>query len=142
MDPNDPAGRILVPVSSVKKIIDRTSPATPGAVYRASPEDIMLAAARMRRDGASREAIMKALEADTSVVTNDIMDRFLDRADALLNQRIAQGLEPAETRVVVQVPVDPGSAIGSVGPSQIGGMAVPKGLYAPDEDDEPGEPDR
>jgi hypothetical protein len=93
---------------SVRRIVDRTMPV--GTAYRITPEDLMLAAARMQRDGMTRDQVMREMGVTFGEqgVTHEVMDRFLDRARALLDQRIAQGLEPAETRTEVEVPDDEG----------------------------------
>lgn len=76
--------------------------------YKVKPLDVMMAAARMRRDGMTREAIRKELDL-LPHVTNAQLDAFLDNSEALLNKRIAAGLEPAESvhRVAVPVVHDP-----------------------------------
>lgn len=95
---------IAIPRVPVRKL-DLTLP--PATVHTISAADLMLAAARMQRDGMSREAIMKRMDIGTHTgVTLDGMDRFLAQARAYLEQEIAAGRQPAESMVEVPVIYD------------------------------------
>lgn len=88
--------------------IDRRLP--PGSSYRMTAEDLMLAAARMQRDGMTRDQIRRELEFDGPTA---YLDRFLDRSRELLAQRIAEGVEPEES--VVQIDLNDLATAASLG---------------------------
>lgn len=101
----DPDGSVrLVGVQSETRTMDLRKTGSEAGSYKTKPLDLMMAAARMRRDGMSREAIRKELDL-LPHVTNAQLDAFLDNAEALLNRRISAGLEPAESVHRVAVPV-------------------------------------
>jgi hypothetical protein len=88
--------------------VDRTMPL--GTSAHVKPEDLLLAMARMSRDGKSLAAIRSELEirdyppGSGNLIPNATVERALAYGRALLDQRIAQGLEPAETVSYVEVP--------------------------------------
>lgn len=93
----DPDGAYrLVGAETRERVVDLSRPGTPSGAYRIRPEDLLLAAARLRRDGMSFAAIRKELEVMPHV-TDRQLEAFLKVGMDLLEQRIAQGIEPAET---------------------------------------------
>jgi hypothetical protein len=82
--------------------VDRTLP--PGTSYRITPEELLLAMARDSRDGMSRDAIRRKYELEQEFgVTDDVLERALARGRELLDRRIAEGVEPAESQFTVDL---------------------------------------
>lgn len=67
--------------------------------YSAKPKDILMAAARMQRDGQSLKVIK--MELDVAGVSDAVLQRALNKGHWMLNQAIAQGLEPAESKILI-----------------------------------------
>jgi hypothetical protein len=73
-----------------------------GEQVRFTPEDILVAAARMLRDGKSLDYIMTELDVDRQIVSYRQLERAIRNVGMpLLEKRIAQGQEAAESRVLL-----------------------------------------
>lgn len=73
-----------------------------GEQVRFTPEDILVAAARMLRDGRSLDYIMTELDVDRQIVSYRQLERAIRNVGMpLLEKRIAQGQEAAESRVLL-----------------------------------------
>ena len=83
--------------------MDKTiSYAENGEQVRFTPEDILVAAARMLRDGKSLDYIMTELDVDRQIVSHRQLERAIRNVGMpLLEKRIAQGQEAAESRVLL-----------------------------------------
>ncbi len=69
---------------------------------RFTPEDILVAAARMLRDGRSLDYIMTELDVDRAIVSHRMLERAIRNVGMpLLEKRIAEGKEAAESRILV-----------------------------------------
>ncbi len=69
---------------------------------RFTPEDILVAAARMLRDGKSLDYIMTELDVDRAIVSHRMMERAIRNVGMpLLEKRIAEGKEHAESKILV-----------------------------------------
>lgn len=69
---------------------------------RFTPEDVLVAAARMLRDGKSLDYIMTELDVDRQIVSYRQLERAIRNLGMpLLEKRIAQGQEAAESRVLL-----------------------------------------
>lgn len=93
-------------------IIDRTLPMGSGQRgIQISPEEVLMAAARMQRDGASLRQIKVQMQ--LVGVDDPTLQRALDRGAGLLAARIAAGLEPEESQVrfAAEPPVGAAEAI-------------------------------
>lgn len=83
-------GRPLVPVKTDLSDLDAQQQQTLGAM--------LLVAGRMLRDGKSIGQIRVALHGESGLgVTDKVMENFARRGLAILEERIAAGIEPAET---------------------------------------------
>jgi ribosomal protein S16 len=89
----------------VGRQVDLRQPGSPSGSYRITAEDLLLAAARMRRDGASFEAIRRHLD-PMPHVTDAQVEHFLKLGMELLERRIAEGKEPEESVHTIAVAVD------------------------------------
>lgn len=81
--------------------VDRTLPAD-GTAKTVKPKDILMAAARMQRDGRSLRWIKRELDLNmlgAKFIDDRTLQRALDMGHRLLDQAIAKGEEPAESRV-------------------------------------------
>lgn len=92
----DAAGRPMIePV-----VDDRTvTYAKDGESYSVDPEQLLMRAARMQRDGMSLKAIRAEL--DLKNVSDKLLQSALRLGLQLLNAAIAEGREPAESKTVI-----------------------------------------
>jgi len=73
-----------------------------GEKVQFTPEDILVAAARMFRDGRSLDYIMTELDVDKKIVSHKQMERAIVNVGMpLLERRIARGKEAEESRVLM-----------------------------------------
>lgn len=111
MDPratNRPKG-LLLPEGTVQNRpedydwIDKTITYTENnEQVRFTPEDVLVAAARMLRDGRSLDHIMTELDVDRQIVSYRMLERAIRNIGMpLLERRIAKGQEAAESRVLL-----------------------------------------
>lgn len=69
---------------------------------RFTPEDILVAAARMLRDGRSLDYIMNELDVDKAIVSHRMLERAIRNVGMpLLERRIVRGEEQAESKILV-----------------------------------------
>lgn len=83
--------------------IDRTLPMD-GTGKRVTPREVLMAAARMQRDGRSLRFIRHELQLNmlgSGFITNEQLQRAINVGHTLLAQAIAKGEEPAESRVKI-----------------------------------------
>jgi hypothetical protein len=79
---------------------DRTiTYAKDGESYQADPEQLLMRAARMQRDGMGLKAIRAEL--DLKNVSDKLLQSALTLGLQLLNAAIAEGREPAESKTVI-----------------------------------------
>lgn len=80
---------------------DRTlTYAKDGQSAQLEPEQFLIRAARMQRDGASLKRIRSELDL-VGDITDEVLQNALDLGHRWLNEAIATGKEPAESRLVV-----------------------------------------
>lgn len=73
-----------------------------------SPSDILVAAARMLRDGRSLEYIYAELDLDDRIVSKKMLERaIVNQGMPLLEKRIASGQEDAESKILVDADLLP-----------------------------------
>lgn len=72
-----------------------------GESYTADAEQLLMAMARRKRDGASNRAIVSEFDLKGRATHNEVLNRALRVGMAMLDRAIAEGREPAETKVAV-----------------------------------------
>lgn len=92
-----PDGRpLLAPIIQDKTV----TYAVDGESATVDPEQLLMRAARMQRDGASLKRIRRELDL-VGGISDTILQSALNQGHAWLKQAIAEGREPAESRLVV-----------------------------------------
>jgi lambda repressor-like predicted transcriptional regulator len=78
--------------------IDRTLPMDGKTGKTITPREVLMAAARMQRDGASLRRIRHEMQLHGNI-PDRVLQKAIDKGHRLLAKAIARGEEPAESRV-------------------------------------------
>ena len=94
-----PSGRPILQVGGPKVEVRDTAVtyAKDGESYTAEADQLLMAMARRKRDGATNRQIIAEFDLAGRAVHNDVLNRALRVGMTMLDEAIAEGREPAET---------------------------------------------